>query len=105
MLQPLLGCIAKTGGCMGIVPIMRDGPEEGLPLPLSINCLYRFQAVMVVTPSTLFVQGVVGDLHALAVARHAHLIPQNRAVLQGHIAVGLQMINLGVEPCFGVHCT
>ena len=108
MLQPLLGCIAKTGGCMGIVPNTprgRDGPEEGFPLHLSINPLYRFQAVMIVTPSTLLVRGVVGDLHALAVARHAHLIPQNRAVLQGRIAVRLQMIKLGVEPCFGVQCT
>ena len=75
---------------MGIVPNTpggRDGPEEGPPPHLFINPLYRFQVVMLVTRPTLSVRGVVGDLHAFAVARQAHLIPQNRAVLQGHIAV------------------
>ena len=52
-----------------------------------IKPLYRFQAVMVVTRPTVSVEGVVGVLHALAVARHAHLIPQNGAIIQGHIAV------------------
>ena len=75
---------------MGIVPNTprgRDGPEEGPPPHLFINPLYRFHAVMVVTRPPLSVRGVVRDLHALAVARHAHLIPQNRAVLQGHIVL------------------
>ena len=74
---------------MGIVPNTpggRDGPVEGPPPHLFFNPVYRFQAVMVITRPTISVRGVVGDLHALAVARHAH-IPQNRAVLQRHIAV------------------
>ena len=93
---------------MGIVPETpggRYGPDEGPPPHLFINPLYHFQGIMVVTRPTLSVRGLVGDLHALALARHAHLIPQNRAVLQGHIAVRLQMFNLGVKPCLSIHCT
>ena len=93
---------------MGIVTNMpggRDGPEEGPPPHLFINLLYRFQAFMVVTRPTLSMRGVVGDLHALAIARHAHLVSQNRAVIQEHIAVSLQMFNLDVKPSLGIHRT
>ena len=58
------------------------GNEERKGQPnLFINRLYRFQAVMVVTRSPFSVQGVVDDLHALAVAHHTHVIPQDRTVL------------------------